>query len=246
MTRPEGLFLLAVDDERPALDDLMRMLRRSPAVAAVEGAASGAEALLALGEGDEFDGLFLDVRMPGLDGLELARVLRRFERQPAVVFVSAYDDAAVGAFELAALDYLVKPVSRTRIDEAIERVRRAAGLGELAAVGAENDVLPVDSLRGGTRLLSRSSILVLQARGDYVRVSSDEGRYILRARLSELEERWGQHGFVRVHRSFVVNVRRAVEIRPRLNGTAVLIMENEVEVPIARRQVAELWRRLSM
>jgi DNA-binding LytR/AlgR family response regulator len=79
-----------------------------------------------------------------------------------------------------------------------------------------------------------------------VRVSSDEGRYILRARLSELEERWGQHGFVRVHRSFVVNVRRAVEIRPRLNGTAVLIMENEVEVPIARRQVAELWRRLSM
>jgi DNA-binding LytR/AlgR family response regulator len=240
------LSLLAVDDERPALDDLMRMLQRSPAVAAVEGAASGAEALLALGEGDEFDGLFLDVRMPGLDGLELARVLRRFERQPAIVFVSAYDDAAVGAFELAALDYLVKPVSRTRIDEAIERVRRAAGVGEPAAVGAENDVLPVDSLRGGTRLLSRSSILVLQARGDYVRVSSDEGRYILRARLSDLEERWGQHGFVRVHRSFIVNVRRAVEIRPRLNGTAVLIMENEVEVPIARRQVAELWRRLSM
>jgi len=236
----ERLALLAVDDERPALEDLVRMLEASPAVGDVRSAGSGQEALVSLAE-EPCDGLFLDVRMPGLDGLELARVLRRFERPPAVVFVSAHDDFAVSAFELEALDYLVKPVTRKRLDEAIARVQRAAG-------GAgDDDVLPVDAPRGGgTRLLGRASILVLQAHGDYVRVASDEGRFLLRARLADLEERWSPHGFLRVHRSFVVNLRRAVEVRPRLNGTAVLVMADGTEVPIARRQVSELRRRLAV
>jgi DNA-binding LytR/AlgR family response regulator len=244
----EGLALLAVDDERPALEDLVRLLRASPLVARVDGAASASEALVALGGGGAaYDGLFLDVRMPGLDGLELARVLRRFERPPAVVFVSAFDDAAVDAFELEALDYLVKPVSRRRLDEAIDRVRRAAGAVPAGdAEGLEDDVLPVDTLRGTTRLLARSSILYLQAHGDYVRVASDEGRYLLRARMAELEERWSGHGFARVHRGYLVNLRRAVEVRPRLNGTAVLVMTDGAEVPIARRQVGELRRRLAV
>ena len=243
----EGLALLAVDDERPALEDLMRLLRGSPLVDRVEGAASAAEALVALGDdGAAFDGLFLDVRMPGLDGLELARVLRRFERPPAIVFVSAFDDAAVDAFELAALDYLVKPVSRSRLDEAIDRVFRAAG-APAGGEGVDADMLPVDMLRGGgTRLLARNSILYLQAHGDYVRVASDEGRYLLRARMADLEARWSGHGFARVHRGYLVNLRRAVEVRPQLNGTAVLVMTDGAEVPIARRQVGELRRRLAV
>jgi two-component system, LytTR family, response regulator LytT len=244
----DGLSLLAVDDERPALEDLVRMLRASPLVGRVDGAASASEALVALGGGRAaYDGLFLDVRMPGLDGLELARVLRRFERPPGIVFVSAFDDAAVDAFELAALDYLVKPVSRQRLDEAIERVHRAAGATPAASEGLDADVLPVDTLRGGgTRLLARNSILYLQAHGDYVRVASDEGRYLLRARMAELEARWSGHGFARVHRGYLVNLRRAVEVRPQLNGTAVLVMADGAEVPIARRQVGELRRRLAV
>jgi DNA-binding LytR/AlgR family response regulator len=236
--------VLAVDDELPALADLARMLDASPAVERVETAASAAEALVALGDGETIDAVFLDVRMPGLDGLELARVLRRFERPPAVVFVSAFDDAAVDAFELDALDYLVKPVSRSRLDEAIERVARRSGIAEPPP---EDETVAVDALRGGgTRLLPRSSILYLQAHGDYVRVASTEGRFLVRARLSELEERWESHGFVRVHRGFVVNLRRAVEVRPRLNGTAVLVMVDGAEVPIARRQVGELRRKLGV
>ncbi len=238
--------VLAVDDELPALADLVRMLQASPAVERVEGAASAAEALVALGDGEAIDAVFLDVRMPGLDGLELARVLRRFERPPAVVFVSAFDDAAVDAFELAAVDYLVKPVSRTRLDEAIERAARRGARPEPAAA-PEDETLAVDALRGGgTRLLPRSTILYLQAHGDYVRVASTEGRFLVRARLSELEERWEGHGFARVHRGFVVNLRRAVEVRPRLNGTAVLVMADGAEVPIARRQVGELRRKLGV
>jgi DNA-binding LytR/AlgR family response regulator len=199
---------------------------------------------VALGDGETIDAVFLDVRMPGLDGLELARVLRRFERPPAVVFVSAFDDAAVDAFELDALDYLVKPVSRTRLDEAIERVARRSAIPDPPP---EDETVAVDALRGGgTRLLPRSSIVYLQAHGDYVRVASTEGRFLVRARLSELEERWESHGFVRVHRGFVVNLRRAVEVRPRLNGTAVLVMVDGAEVPIARRQVGELRRKLGV
>jgi DNA-binding LytR/AlgR family response regulator len=236
--------VLAVDDELPALADLARMLEASPAVERVETAASAAEALVALGDGETIDAVFLDVRMPGLDGLELARVLRRFERPPAVVFVSAFDDAAVDAFELDALDYLVKPVSRMRLDEAIERVARRSAIPEPPP---EDETVAVDALRGGgTRLLPRSSIVYLQAHGDYVRVASTEGRFLVRARLSELEERWESHGFVRVHRGFVVNLRRAVEVRPRLNGTAVLVMVDGAEVPIARRQVGELRRKLGV
>jgi DNA-binding LytR/AlgR family response regulator len=237
---------LAVDDELPALEDLVRMLEASPAVDSVESAASAEEALVALGDGAAIDAVFLDVRMPGLGGLELARVLRRFERPPAIVFVSAFDDAAVGAFEVAAVDYLVKPVSRRRLDEAIERAARRAAPEEEHAV-ADDEMLAVDALRGGgTRLLPRSSVVYLQAHGDYVRVASSEGRFLVRARLSDLEERWAGHGFVRVHRGFVVNLRRAVEVRPRLNGTAVLVMGDGAEVPIARRQVGELRRKLGV
>ena len=158
------------------------MLEASPAVERVDAAASAEEALVALGDGAAIDAVFLDVRMPGLGGLELARVLRRFERPPAVVFVSAFDDAAVDAFELAALDYLVKPVSRTRLDEAIERVVRRAAPAEPAAP-QDDETFPVTPLRGGgTRLLARSSILYLQAHGDYVRVASTDGRFLVRAR----------------------------------------------------------------
>ncbi len=181
--------VLAVDDELPALEDLVRLLEASPAVDRVESAASAEEALVALGDGAAIDAVFLDVRMPGLGGLELARVLRRFEQPPAVVFVSAFDDAAVDAFELAAVDYLRKPVSRRRLDEAIERASRRTPAGETATL--EDETLAVDVLRGGgTRLLARSSVLYLQAHGDYVRVASTEGRYLVRARLSDLEERW--------------------------------------------------------
>jgi DNA-binding LytR/AlgR family response regulator len=237
--------LLAVDDERPALEDLVRMLSALPRVASVASASSADQALVALSEAPAIDGVFLDVRMPGLDGVGLARVLRRFARPPALVFVSAYDEFAVDAFAVAAVDFLVKPVVRSRLEEAVERVARAAGAPADVDPALDADLLPVDALRGGgTRLLARDSILYLQAHGDYVRVVSDEGRYLLRARLADLEERWSRHGFVRIHRAYVINLRRAVEVRPQLNGTAIVLMRDGAELPIARRQVGELRRRL--
>jgi DNA-binding LytR/AlgR family response regulator len=254
------LRVLAVDDERPALNDLAQLLRNAPEVDDVVLASGGGEALRLLGD-QRFDAVFLDVRMPGLDGLELAAVLGRFADPPAVVFVSAYEDGAVGAFELDlhAVDYLMKPVSKARIEQALQRVMAGANADgapprrpvqatdAIAGLppGMTDEIIPVDHQRGGaTRLLQRSSILYMKAEGDYVRIFSDSGRYLVRAALSELEHRWQDYGFIRVHRSYVANLHRAVEIRPELGGGATVVLADGSEVPVARRHVGDLRRRL--
>src|SRR5919109_3313942 len=120
----DRLTILAVDDEHTQLEDLARLLRSFPAVREVECAFGGHDALLKASS-QPYDAIFLDVRMPDLDGLELGRVLRRFASPPQLVFVSAYENAAVDAFELRALDYLRKPVGRARVEEALDRVAEA-------------------------------------------------------------------------------------------------------------------------
>jgi len=253
----DGLRILAVDDEPRALADLERLLRSMPEVGSVECADAGAEALRRI-SASTFDAVFLDVRIPGLDGLELARVLRRFAAAPELVFVSAHDDAAVDAFELRALDYLRKPVARARLAEAVQRVAeaRAAPPGNGAAhpaAGADQaqhdaqGVVAVSAPHGGaTRLLERSEIQYVSSYGDFVHVVTADARYLLRTTLSEIERRWAPHGFVRVHRQFVANLHQAVELRPQVGGTAELAFGNGVTVPVARRHTAELARRLGV
>src|SRR5918997_6275930 len=115
------LRVLAVDDEAPALDELAYLLRADPRVIRVHTAGDATEALRVLRDAD-VDAVFLDIRMPGLDGMELARVLLRFARPPEIVFVTAYDDAAVDAFDLGVTDYVRKPVQAERLAEAVRRV----------------------------------------------------------------------------------------------------------------------------
>jgi DNA-binding LytR/AlgR family response regulator len=247
--------VLVVDDERPALEDLGRLLETSPGVKDVVLAGGAAEALRLLAEA-QFDVVFMDVRMPDIDGLELAKALQRFADPPALVFVSAFEDGAVSVFEhgLQPLDYLMKPVSRARVDQALERLqsddpeRRSRVAGQRTSnTGESSEIIPVEHQRGGTtRLLDRSTVLYVQAEGDYVRIHADSGRFLMRTALSDIEQRWGEHGFVRVHRSYVANLRRAVEIRPKLGGAVTILMPDGSEVPVARRQVADLRRRLRM
>jgi DNA-binding LytR/AlgR family response regulator len=250
----ERLKILAVDDEQPQLQDLARLLRSSPIVQEVECASDGHDALVKASS-QPYDAIFLDVRMPDLDGLELARVLRRFAAPPQLVFVTAHDNAAVDAFELHALDYLLKPVARRRVEEALERVAAAVSVAEglpvdgagegRTSTGKETDVIAVSNVRSGsTRLISRSSILYAQSHGDFVRIVVEDGRYLLRATLSDLERRWEPFGFVRVHRQYVANLHQAVELRPLFGGTAELAFADGRTIPVARRHVAELGRRL--
>ncbi|MDQ6835302.1 MAG: LytTR family DNA-binding domain-containing protein [Actinomycetota bacterium] len=249
----DRLTLLAVDDEQTQLEDLARMLRSLPGVREVECAFDGRDALARVSS-QRYDAIFLDVRMPDLDGLELARVLRRFALPPQLVFVSAYDEAAVEAFELHAVDYLRKPVARSRVEEAIERVAAAVDAGDAPAEAspsragpASDEMVAVANVHGGsTRLLRRSSIEFVQSYGDFVRIVTADGRYLLRATLAEIERRWEPFGFYRVHRQYVANLGSATELRPLLGGTAELTFSDGQRIPVARRHAAELGRRLNL
>ena len=253
----DRLRILAVDDEQSQLQDLARLLRSFPVVEDVECAADGHDALLKA-SAQRYDAVFLDVRMPDLDGLELGRVLRRFAAPPQLVFVSAYDNAAVDAFELRALDYLRKPVSRRRVEEALERVSGAIETAPAEPVDMDarqpppttpdgSEMVAVAHVRSGaTRLIPRASILYVQSHGDFVRIVTEDARYLLRATLNDVERRWEPHGFARVHRQYVANLSRAVELRPLFGGTAELAFADGQAVPIARRHVAELSRRLGV
>jgi DNA-binding LytR/AlgR family response regulator len=242
--------VLAVDDERRALEDLGRLLESCAGVDGVVLAGGGPEALRLLA-GERFDVVFLDVRMPGLDGLELAGVIDRFVDPPALIFVSAFEDGAVGAFEngLRPVDYLMKPVSRSRVERALARLDDLRSRAGADAPGPthppDDEIIPIENQHGGaTRLVARSSVLFLKAEGDYVRIHTEGGRFLVRASLAELEARWEPYGFVRVHRSYLANLRRAIEIRPELGGGAVVVFAEGVQVPVARRHVAELRRLL--
>jgi two-component system, LytTR family, response regulator len=246
------LRVLAVDDERPALDDLAQLLCDHPDVSAVSTADSGVAALQALTR-SHVDAVFLDVRMPDFDGIELGRVLKLFDAPPAIVFVTAYQSAAVAAFELGAADYLMKPVTRERLSEALDRVTHDTsvqspvddGMHDQAEIDSHSEVLAVYTPRGsGVRLLPRSSILYLEAFGDYQRVFSTDGRFLLHGSLLDLERKWAPYGFVRVHRKFIVNLRHATAARQHSTGAWMLTFSDGSDVPIARRHLTDLRRHL--
>ncbi len=239
-----GLRVLAVDDEPPALDELAYLLRADRRVASVGTAGDATEALRLLRDG-HVDVVFLDIRMPGLDGLELGRVLASFADPPLIVFVTAHDDRAVDAFDLGAVDYLLKPMHRDRLSETLRRVvaaRDAHGGTAAAGSGAdEEEHIPVE-LAGRTRILARSAVRWVEAQGDYARLHTTEDSHLVRVPLSVLEERWSEAGFVRIHRSYLVCLRLVSELRLTSSGYVVLVDDHEL--PVSRRHTRELKDRL--
>jgi len=185
------------------------------------------------------DAVFLDIRMPGLDGMELARILRRFAQPPAIVFVTAYDDGAVDAFDLGVTDYVRKPVRAERLGESL---RRVAGLRAASpAVPPDEPAIPVE-LAGTTRMLPRSSVRWVEAQGDYARLHTGETSHLVRVSLATLAESWANAGFVRIHRSYLVQLRVVTELR--LTGSSYVVAVDGVELPVSRRHTRELKDRL--
>lgn len=245
----DGLRVLAVDDEPPALDELAYLLRADPRVREVRTAGDALSALKIL-EGEDLDGVFLDIRMPGLTGLELARVLGRFAAPPPVVFVTAYDDAAVDAFSLRAVDYLLKPVRAARLAEAIGRVveaqATAAGSTATAAPAPDAGTIAVE-LGGVTRFLQVADVRYVEAQGDYARLHTADGSHLVRVPLATLEERWATAGFVRVHRSYLVSTAHISELRVEPGGGHSVRVGSgafAVAIPVSRRHSRDLKDRL--
>lgn len=264
-----SLRVLAVDDEAPALDELMYLLNESPEVSEVVGAADATEALRLLAE-HPVDAAFLDISMPGLSGMELAAVLARYADPPSLVFVTAHDDRAVAAFDVGAVDYLLKPLRAQRLTQAIERVvaaRPATASGPATGTATETEpppteppaspaaapgdvegqVIPVE--RGGvTSLINRDTVSWVEAVGDYARLHTESGAYLVRVTLATLESHWADAGFARVHRSYLVALPMVTGLRSAGTATKVMVRANgttpAVELPVSRRQVRELKDRL--
>lgn len=238
---PEGLHVLAVDDVPPALDELCQMLREAPEVADVVGAGDALGALKLIQNG-RFDAVFLDISMPGLDGLELGSLLSKLNEPPVIVFVTAYDNHAVAAYDMGAVDYVLKPVRAERLSAALGRVTKFAAAeetGEPGAIPPETmAALPVDT-GGRTRYVRRGEVQFVEAHGDYVRLHTRSGAHVVRMPISKLESYWEGTGFTRVHRSFLVALNAVRELRSDSAGG--LIAHTEVgDVPISRRHAREL------
>ncbi|GGU93272.1 DNA-binding response regulator [Streptomyces filipinensis] len=252
------LSVLVVEDEPLSLDELVHLLRGVPGVGQVASAPDAMSALKLLRD-REFDAAFLDIGMPGLDGMELAAVLSRLARPPAVVFVTASQAHAIDAFGIGAVDYLLKPASAGRVRQALERVGRAraasAAPGTPAAsatpgipAGAPPEpagdlaVLKVESA-GRTRFVRREQVRFVEAHGDHVRLDTRDGRFLVRMPLSALEHSWSQAGFLRVHRSFLLALRAVEDLRTDVVGQLVAHTAGG-DVPVSRRHARHLKEQL--
>jgi DNA-binding LytR/AlgR family response regulator len=231
------LRVLVVDDERPALDELEYLLEQDPRVGEVLACDSATEALRTLHE-REVDAVFLDIQMPGLTGLELAQVLKRFRHPPPVVFVTAHEAHAVDAFELHAVDYVLKPVREERLAEAVRRVID----GDRTHTPVQDVHIPVE-LGGVTRFVDRSDVTYVEAQGDYARLHTTDGRsHLIRVPLTTLEEEWAAAGFVRIHRSLLVSIGHITEIRMEAGRCTVAVgpRDGGTELQVSRRHTRDL------
>lgn len=224
--------VLVVDDEAPARDELAWLLERDPRIASVRSAGSAAEALRVLQEGG-VDAVFLDIHMPGLSGLDLAQVLSNFKEPPPIVFVTAHDEHAVDAFDLRAVDYVLKPVREDRLAEAVRRLVA----GQAPPTRQADDQIPVE--RGGvTRFIRRPDVRYVEAQGDYARLHTATDSHLVRTPLTTLAEQWAPAGFVRIHRSLLVNLAHVREVRMDEGRCTVLV--GDVPLQVSRRHTREL------
>ena len=245
------LNVLVVDDEKPARDRLRQILEDEDDYKVVGEAANGLEAL-ALASDLLPDIVLLDIRMPGMEGIETAHHLNAMDSAPAVVFTTAYDEYAIDAFEARAIGYVLKPVRRSRLTGALEQASRFATstLSE-AAVEAKLDVRRKHvcaHAHGELKLIPVDTITSFIADQKYVAVDHDNGQDLIDDSLKSLESEFGD-GFVRIHRSALVAVDRIDRIEKNTEGKSQIVLRDDSHVDdkeliISRRHVAEVKRRL--
>lgn len=251
---------IIADDEQPARNELAFLLENIAEIELIAQARNGQE-VLELIEQQKPDIVFLDIQMPGKTGLEVARELKNSDFNPIVVFITAYDQYAVEAFEVNAVDYLLKPFEEKRIIELIERVKKiyysdnemkerlTALLDRMerdninySEIGINK--LAVQTCRGHLKLLNYNEIVLLYTKNSrvYARTATEE--YEVASTLSDLEERLKKHKFLRAHRSYLINLNKVKEIIPWFKGKYQVVMNDnrETEVIISRSKVKELQR----
>lgn len=238
--------LLVVDDEPLARERLRQLLAEPGGEDVVGEAGSGLEALAAC-EALQPDIVLLDIRMPGMDGLETARHLACLPRPPAVIFTTAYDEHALAAFDTHAVDYLLKPVRRERLQAALQRARllTAPGLAGIAQIrGSAPRTHFSASSKGGLRVVPLPDVLYLQADQGYVTVRHRHGELLIEDSLRALEDEFGA-SFLRIHRNTLVAFAQVAGLEREADGNfSIRLRECAERLPVSRRLVGEVRRAL--
>jgi two-component system response regulator LytT len=241
------------DDEQLARDELCFLLEDFPEVTVLDRAANGVEALEMIDRLNP-DLAVLDVQMPGLTGFQVVERLLSRGRLPHVIFVTAYDQYALKAFEVNATDYLLKPIEKARLTAAVQKVKERIGASEsmqdrmaslLDALRGQRRHVTRLSVRdsGKVRLIDVSEVVHATVEGGVIFAVTPSGRWATNYRtLEELEADLDPHVFCRTHRSYLVNIEQVAEIIPWFSGTYHLKMKDEkgTEVPLSRTQVKNL------
>ena len=236
--------ILIVDDESPARQRLHGLLRELGAPYQVAGeAANGLQALQRCSKGD-VDLVLMDIRMPEMDGIAAAARLSQLETPPAVVFVTAYEEHALEAFEGNALDYLLKPIRRQRLQKALQRATALTRpqLQALEALQKEEDQHICSNYRGGIQRIAIADIIYFRADQKYVTARHLGGEALLEDTLKSLEQRFSNH-LLRIHRNALVSQRRLVGLEKTSDGRILVRLEGVDErLEISRRHLADVRR----
>jgi two-component system LytT family response regulator len=230
--------VLIADDERLARDEIRRLLRAHPDVV-VAGEATNVEDTIAAVAALDPDVLLLDIRMPGGTGFD---VLERLDHVPAVIFTTAYDEFAVRAFEVSALDYLVKPIRPDRLASALARAASSLHPDRTDRTGPAGPRLERVFIRDGDRcwLMAVSSIALFEADGNYTRVYFDNHRPLVRTTLQNLETRLDPAMFFRASRTHLINLRFVERLEPDIADGLRAHLRTGQEVTVSRRQARRL------
>jgi two-component system, LytTR family, response regulator len=236
--------VIIADDEPPVRTRMRALLAHTRDFDVVAECADGLQTLEAV-EQYHPDVLFLDIQMPGLDGLEVVDAMAGNARVPLVVFVTAYEEYAVHAFDLEAVDYVVKPIAPDRLQRSLERIRSAVAAGGIKLPNVETiaPVLPHGRryvhrlvIRTGGRVLfiPLSEVEWLEAADNYVRVHTRGHSHVMRSQLSALSARLDPAAFLRVHRSAIINLNALTSLQPKAHGEFVAHLRSGAQVPVSR------------
>lgn len=238
--------VLVVDDEPPIRAELSYLLQQDVRIGAIEEAGGAAEAVAKILENHP-DVLFLDIQMPGTNGIKLADTLRSLKTPPVVVFVTAFSEYAAEAFGLNAVDYLLKPVETGRLEQALTKIEQALAARKPAPGAAQVRRVAVE--RNGQRsFIPIADVSYIEAKADYATAHTSSGAYLVGESISVLEERFEADGFLRVHRSFLVNIDDVHDIEVnKPSGLIQLTLESTgAVVPVSRRRAGIVKRRLGL
>jgi two-component system, LytTR family, response regulator len=235
---------LIVDDERLARKELMKLLEEHPSIEIVGEAMNADEAEKMMEELNP-DLLFLDIQMPGRTGFQL---LESLDSVPLVVFTTAYDEFAIKAFEVNALDYLLKPITAERLSEAVHKImdkeRAKAGRARDKKLGLEDQVFVKDGER--CWFVSLSNIRLFESDGNYIKVYFDTNRPMIHKSLNALDEKLDERAFFRASRKHIVNLSWVEGIEPWFNGGLMVKLRGGDKVEVSRRQAAKFKDMMSL